>query len=184
MDVACHPGWVSTPAAPLASYREALLPSPGLWVAAPAISATLGLTVLGVLGAIAAIAVAVLAGALAVVGLLATSARIEVADGRLRAGRALIPVSLLGRVAVLPPDRMRHLRGRGGDARAYLCQRSWIAAGVVVEVADPADSVPYWLLSSREPERLAAAITAAQAATARDEPPSNGSGQAHSRQTG
>jgi len=53
----------------------------------------------------------------------------------------------------------------------------------VVEITDPADPVPYWLISSRRPERLVAALRAAVAASSGDEP-SDGSGQAHSRHTG
>ena len=46
---------------------------------------------------------------------------------------------------------MAGLRGRGIDPRAYLCQRAWLPAGVKVQVVDPADPTPYWLISSRQP---------------------------------
>ena len=60
----------------------------------------------------------------------------------------------------------------------YLCQRGWLREGVLAEVVDPLDPTPYWLVSSREPRRLAAAITAAGAGTARDQPSGGASGGA------
>ena len=96
------------------------------------------------------------------------------------AGRARIPVGLLGPVRELDAAQMRALRGPRADARAYLCQRGWIPAGVAVVIDDPADPAPYWLLSSRRPGRLAAALRTAIDADAGRPPPA---GQAHSRQT-
>ncbi|GAB3592129.1 hypothetical protein GCM10027446_12200 [Angustibacter peucedani] len=180
---------MSAPTGPAVVHRELLLPSPAVWVVCGLVAASLGLTVLGALGAVVALGVSLVAVAAVVAALLASSARLEVADGELRAGRAHIPVALLGRVRVLDAARTKALRGPEADARAYLCTRGWIHEAVLVEVVDPQDPTPYWLLSSREPARLAAAITAAGAGTARDEP-SQGSGgageagQEHSRQTG
>jgi hypothetical protein len=68
---------------------------------------------------------------------------------------------LLGRVEVLDAERMRQARGPDLDARAYLCLRGWIATGVLVELRDTEDPTPYWLVSSRRPAELAAAISAA-----------------------
>ena len=67
-------------------------------------------------------------------------------------------MSALGRVRVLDRERMEALRGVEADVRAYLCQRGWVPGGVVVEVVDPEDPVPYWLISSRKPQGLAAAL--------------------------
>jgi hypothetical protein len=168
-----------------ATYRELLLPSWPVWATVIAVSGSLGLVFLKTSGALAALLVAGVVGALAVVALLRSSARIEVAGGELRAGRAHMPVSLLGRVRVVSAPRMAALRGPQADARAYLCQRAWIREGVLVENVDPADPVPYWLISSRTPQRLSAALLAAGAGGPA-QPPSKdpGQGQAHSRQTG
>ena len=161
-----------------AAHRETLLPPVAAWVAVLAVAATLGLVFLPSLGPTVALATALAGVAGAVLGLWLTSARIEVTDGELRAGRAAMPLRHVGRVRVLSAERMKALRGPEADARAYLCQRSWIAQGVLVEVTDPKDPTPYWLLSSRTPQRLAAALDRAErtsrsaGSTARDEPPS------------
>ena len=49
-------------------------------------------------------------------------------------------------------------RGTGLDARAYLVIRGWVHSVVRVPITDPADPAPYWLLSTRRPTELAAAI--------------------------
>lgn len=88
------------------------------------------------------------------------AARVAVTDGQLRAGRAHIPLELCGAVEVLDADRTRLAGGADADARAYLLLRPYIATAVRVAIDDPKDPVPYWLLSSRRPDRLAAAVRA------------------------
>ena len=44
------------------------------------------------------------------------------------------------------------------DARAYLLLRPYLKRAVRVEIADPADPTPYWLVATRHPETLAAAL--------------------------
>jgi hypothetical protein len=90
------------------------------------------------------------------------AARVTVADGMLRAGRARIPVSALGEVQVLDPDSARLLAGRHADARAYLLIRPYLRRAVRVDVLDPTDPTPYWLGATRRPERLAAAVAVAR----------------------
>ncbi len=90
------------------------------------------------------------------------SARVSVAEGMLRAGRARIPVTALGEVQTLDTESARLLAGRHADARAYLLIRPYVRRAVRVEVTDPADPAPYWLVATRRPDRLAAAIVAAR----------------------
>jgi hypothetical protein len=90
------------------------------------------------------------------------AARVEVAGGVLRAGRARIPVAHLGVVQPLDPQETRMLAGRGADARAYLLIRPYLRRAVRVDIADPADPAPYWLVATRHPDRLASALAAAR----------------------
>ena len=53
-------------------------------------------------------------------------------------------------------------RGQLLDARAYLLIRGWVDPVLRVEVVDSDDPTPYWLLSTRHPESIAAAIAAAR----------------------
>lgn len=177
---------------PSGGFVERLTPAPWVWVTSLLVAASSGLVVLAVAGPRGAGVVAVAAMAATTWALLRSSAVVQVTDGELRAGRARIPVVLLGSVHELDAARMDALRGPKADARAYLCQRGWIAAGVAVSVDDPADPAPYWLLSSRQPAALAAALRTAIAAgtspaSGRTAGPGSGpasaTGQAHSRQT-
>jgi hypothetical protein len=94
------------------------------------------------------------------------AARILVADGVLRAGRATIPVRHLGAPVALDARGSRRLAGVDADARAYLLLRPYVKQSIQVPVQDPDDPTPYWMLSTRRPRQLAAAIT--QATTGRD----------------
>ena len=81
----------------------------------------------------------------------------------LHAGRAHIPVALLGVPVALDAAASRRLAGVDADARAYLLLRPYVSRSVHVPVQDPADPTPYWLVSSRRPDRLVAALVAAGA---------------------
>ncbi|MDQ0949070.1 hypothetical protein QFZ24_002993 [Streptomyces phaeochromogenes] len=94
------------------------------------------------------------------------SVRIRVVAGSLIAGDAKIPVSALGEAHVLDPEETRAWRTFKADTRAFMLLRSYIPTALRVEVTDPADPTPYLYLSTREPERLAAALEAARTTTA------------------
>jgi hypothetical protein len=100
------------------------------------------------------------------------AARISVADGVLRAGRAQITTAHLGAVTSLGPEAMRLQAGREADARAYLLLRPYLKRGVRVDIEDPSDPAPYWLISSRHPDRLATALVAAIPSSRRQSGPS------------
>ena len=87
-------------------------------------------------------------------------ASIEVRDGWLYAGKAKIQTSYLGTAQALTADEAWQVAGPKADARAYLLLRPYLRRAVKVEIHDPADRTPYWLLSSRHPDALAAALTA------------------------
>ncbi|HVK30823.1 MAG TPA: DUF3093 domain-containing protein [Nocardioides sp.] len=91
-------------------------------------------------------------------------ARLVVGDGWFRAGRARIEVVHLGPAEALDGEATRHVSGPGADARAFLVLRPYLKQSVKVEITDPADPAPYWLVSSRHPQALAGAINAARGA--------------------
>lgn len=86
------------------------------------------------------------------------AARVSVHDGVLRAGRAQISTDHVGAVTPLEPETMRLQAGRDADARAFLLLRPYLKRGVRVDLTDPSDPAPYWLISSRHPDRLVAAL--------------------------
>jgi hypothetical protein len=86
------------------------------------------------------------------------AARVCVRDGVLTAGRARISVDHVGSVEALDAEATRRLAGRDADARAYLLLRPYLRRAVRITIDDPADPTPYWLVSTRRPDRLAAAL--------------------------
>ena len=134
------------------------------WVQGTMLVASLWLAVVVALPGLAAWIVTALAlGLLALAFLSYGSARIRVADGVLRAGRARIEATHVGRATPLDAEESRRVAGRDADVRAYLLLRPYLKRAVRVEITDPADPAPYWLLSTRHPERLARAISALHA---------------------
>jgi Protein of unknown function (DUF3093) len=95
------------------------------------------------------------------------SATIEVTGGVLRAGRDTLPLSEAGEIVALDEKQAGLLRGPRADPAAHLLLRPYVKRAVYVALADPSDGVPYWLISTRHPDRLAAAL---EAAGARREP--------------
>lgn len=91
------------------------------------------------------------------------SARVSVAGGEFHAGRAHIAVEHIGAVDALDAEDTRRVAGRDADARAYLVLRPYLKRSVRVMIEDPADPAPYWLVSTRHPDRLATALLALQA---------------------
>lgn len=78
----------------------------------------------------------------------------------LTVGRSRIEWRWVAGVRALDADAtVRRLRTEA-DARAHLVIRSYAPESVEVTLADPADPHPYWLISSRQAEHLAAAIDA------------------------
>ncbi|MFI6100594.1 DUF3093 domain-containing protein [Lentzea sp. NPDC051213] len=88
------------------------------------------------------------------------STKVEVADGELRAGDAHIPLALLGDAEIIAPEDRRKAMGPQLDPAAFVVHRGWVKPLVRVRVTDPEDPTPYWVISTRRPEELIAAIKA------------------------
>ena len=81
-------------------------------------------------------------------------------DTGLRVGGAFLDEIHIGAAEALHRGEYRRRLGVEADARAYLVTRPYLDRGVLVRVADDADPVPYWLVSTRHPDDIAAAINA------------------------
>jgi hypothetical protein len=142
-------------------YRERLMPTVWMYIfIALVLPATL--LVFMPISPPVGVVVGVLLYLGAIGSLIFTAPVIEVADGELHAGRAHIPVGLLGAATGFTDGEATLERGRRLDARAYLCIRGWVKPVVRVPVEDPTDPAPYWLVSTRTPEKLIAAIERSQ----------------------
>ena len=87
------------------------------------------------------------------------TSRIRVDQNELRIDKAHIELKYLGKVTILDSDAMRLLRTRDADPAAFLAIKFWAATGIKIEVTDPRDATPYWLITSKRGEKLAALLT-------------------------
>ena len=142
-------------------YAERLTVPLRWWVQGTMFVASLWLAVLAatpetVAWSVTAVAMAVLVALFVGYG----RPRVSVDGTTFRAGRAHIPLELVGPATALDADGVRRQAGVDADARAYLLLRPYLKRGVRVDIADPADPTPYWLVSSRRPDALVSALEA------------------------
>lgn len=149
----------ATDARPL--YRERLAPSLRLLVTVALAGPMVSLIFVPV-GSTVALIVGAVVSALLVTLFIAATPVVVVENGTLRAGRAHIDVGFLGDPVALTGDEARQARGPGLPARGWHLIRGGIDGIVVVPNTDQDDPVEAWTISSRTPDRLAAAIRAAR----------------------
>lgn len=138
-------------------YRERLWPSPGLWIFVLLISA-MTILVAFPISAAAAIIAPIVVFALITAWVFVLSTTIAVTADVFVVGRATIERRYLGRARALVKDDAVHARGPGLDVRSFLHIRFWVRDLVSVELNDPQDPTPRWLISTRHPEKLADAL--------------------------
>lgn len=107
--------------------------------------------------------VALVAGGLLAVGcggwLVAQSSSVVAAEMTgFRAGRALLPTWAIGEIEALDADATALARGVHADPHGFFMLRGYVKTSVRVAVDDPNDPVPYWLVSTRDPQALAEAL--------------------------
>ncbi|MDM7890069.1 DUF3093 domain-containing protein [Curtobacterium caseinilyticum] len=138
-------------------YRERLWAPPALYLAT-ALVIPASLLVFLPISVLAGILVAIGMYLGVVVLLWALAPTIEVTDTEFRAGKAHLPRTLVGEVAAYTGAEATSQRGPVLDARAWTLFRGYVRGVVRVEVADPADPTPYWLVSARNPQAIVDAL--------------------------
>lgn len=149
-------------------FVERQWPSVAAWFLAPGGGLFAGLSVFPI-SDVAALAVFAAVTVTIAILLARTADRVVVTDGAdpgLRAGRAFLEAWHVGEVTQLDREAGRRVLGPDADARAYLAHRGWIGTAVRVEVQDPEDPTPYWVISTRRPTELAAALVSVRPPTA------------------
>ncbi len=83
---------------------------------------------------------------------------IEISEDEIRIDRAHIERKYIGLVKALSSDEMRLLRTRDADPAAFLAIRFWEPRGVRIDIHDSRDSTPYWLVTSKRGDEIAALL--------------------------
>jgi hypothetical protein len=90
---------------------------------------------------------------------------ISVDTDQIRVGRASIEHRYIAGCRALDGEETRRRAGVEADARAHMVLRPYVKTAVEIILDDPDDPVPYWLVSTRHPQRLAAAMQEAASST-------------------
>jgi hypothetical protein len=145
------------------SYRERLLVPVSSWLLAVPVVLTLGgEAYFFVDGFIPLLVIGLLFVIVAAFLVQWSSATIEVTGTVLRAGKDTLALSDADDVIALDEQQATLLRGPRADPSAHILLRPYLRRAVYIGLADPAAGVPYWLVATRHPERLAAAIESAR----------------------
>ncbi len=78
--------------------------------------------------------------------------------GELRVGRAHLPLDVIDKCAAIPATAKSAALGRQLDPLAFVQHRTWVKQMVLIVLDDPDDPTPYWLVSTRRPDDLLAAL--------------------------
>lgn len=148
-------------------YEERLRPSVWIWLIAVMISA-LSILVFVPIGLEIGLAAAVAVFIVIAILLRASTPRIVVTGTTLQVGRAGIERAYVGEVTGYRGDDATHQRGPALHGLAFMCIRGWIDPVVRIQITDERDRTPYWLTSTRNPERLVAVLGGTMARDADD----------------
>ena len=147
----------------MGSYRERLLVPVSYWLIAVPVVVTLGAEAyFFVDGIIPPLVIVVLYLIVAAFLVNWSSATIEVSGGVLRAGKDSLPLSEADEAVALDDKQATALGGPRADPAAHILLRPYLKRAVYIGLADPGQGVPYWLVATRHPAKLAAAIESAR----------------------
>ena len=138
-------------------YQEKVRPSVGMWilVVVAALSTALMVAPVWTLGTIILPIVSFILFAWWLTSLTLT---IIVTERQLFVGEAHIDRKFVPSAEAFDGEEARQARGVDLDARAFLKIRPWAKSVVRIHLNDESDPTPYWLVSSRHPHKLAAAL--------------------------
>ena len=155
---AAAPAPNSTPGDSTIVYSEKLWPNFWVWLVSAGLSGAAIFVFAPISMATGLTAAVVLFTIIAVLLVLSTPA-ITVTGSTLRVGRATIERRFVGTASAFRGQEATAERGTRLNGLAFLCIRGWIDPVVRIEITDPSDRTPYWLTSTRHPDKLLAAVT-------------------------
>ncbi|MCO8182991.1 MAG: DUF3093 domain-containing protein [Tropheryma whipplei] len=88
------------------------------------------------------------------------SPKLEVSGGIFRAGHVEIPIKYIGTCRVINRKDVHDELGLRLHPRSFKMTRGWVKDLVKISIIDPEDPTPYWIVSSRKPQKLVDAIKA------------------------
>jgi Protein of unknown function (DUF3093) len=80
--------------------------------------------------------------------------RLTISPTELSIRNAHLPLRYVSGVVALDARTLRRVIGREGNPRAFVATRPWIGPGIQLQLDDPDDPTPYWVISTRHPDRV------------------------------
>ncbi len=96
--------------------------------------------------------------AVALIALFSRSGRVSLDSERFIYGSAMVETEFIGAVSAFSGEAARVERGTALDARAFTKFKAFMPGVVKIEITDENDPTPYWLVSTRNPQKLADAL--------------------------
>jgi len=143
----------------IAPYRERVLPGLSYFAATlvvPVISYLVALP----FGEMLSYGIAICLEVIIILLGLVNAPTIIIEDAELSVGKANIDRKYIGRASVIAKDQVFLERGRNLNPAAYVRFQFGVKGLVKIDLSDPKDPTPYWLVSTRNPDLVALRINA------------------------
>lgn len=141
-------------------YRERISVPWLWWVIGLAMVASMAVAVYAYVDAWIALLFALFSVAAVVVGLIGFTLNISVSDDELVVGRYRLEREYIADAKPFEGGEATRILGPGADRRNFLVTRPFVKDVVRVDLDDPEDPHPSWLISTKRPKELAAAVVA------------------------
>ena len=124
-------------------------------------AASLSLAVWAAIGSQAALIISVIQIALLILAAQQSSLTITVTKGWLLVGPAAIERAFIHNFKALEFKEYKRIRGVDADPASYLQIRFWVNTAIKIDLRDPKDKTPYWLISTNRANELAKVLNVA-----------------------
>ena len=124
-------------------------------------AASLSLAVWAAIGSQAALIISVIQIALLILAAQQSSLTITVTKGWLLVGPAAIERAFIHNFKALEFKEYKRIRGVDADPASYLQIRFWVNTAIKIDLRDPKDKTPYWLISTNRAIELAKVLNVA-----------------------
>ena len=125
-------------------------------------AASVSLSIWAALGNGAALAVSLIQLVLLIFAAKRTALDITVTKGWLLVGPAAIERAFIHNFKALESAEFKRIRGVDADPASYLEIRFWVSTAIKIDLRDPKDKTPYWLISTNRANELAKLLNVAE----------------------
>lgn len=125
-------------------------------------AASLSLAVWAAIGSDGAITISLIQLGILIFTARRTALKITVTKGWLLVGPAAIERAFIYNFKALTSAEFKRARGVDADPASYLQIRFWVNTAIKIDLRDPKDKTPYWLISTNRANELAKLLNIAE----------------------